>query len=833
MPHKQHLKVLERDEEETAAATAKAEARDKLENEDAPPVANGRRSRKRVTNKAGRAPSVCSSLRAACSSSIAINPPHSAGLRLKRAFLVGRRGGPSTPVPSWKVFDNPFTDAIAALAAQEQPPGRRLAVSARRLAATLWELQEVPFSRGGANRIRGIEQEQQQQHHQELQRNKNLGVKRSILNGQCFSPASSLVSQRSRRRSSIQPKFAEGARKQQSREQAASARSQVLRLLERHGIPRTDAILESINEIEVANRGIGSTNTMKGPANEPGYGPTTTTEFLKVLNRIWSLEEQHTSNMSLIAALRNELDHAHRQVQELTLNEKSLRKEVENMKKRVLDEKNLWQEQQQESLLLAVQSVSEELEDERKSKRRLEMLQRRATRDQQEVKRTLGKALQDLERERKARELMEDVCDELAREIGDDKARVEELKRESAKVREEVEEERKMLQMAEIWREERVQMKLMEAKLELEEKNTALDKLRGELEAFLKAKRAGDLKDEGHRLSAGARQEVHRHSMDALIGRNLADSFHPREARVSARNSLDSLRVSESKACARKMQEPDDEDISGDDDDLHSIELNPEPFAKAGSSIWGHHSFQQQDVESRGRRSTGQRVSNVEKLKQRQVGKSQGLERTRSCQMELVGREEARKEKDNHWDYTQDSQWIERSVERGEMREWSRDPQVEGERREENHNSWHSDNEGSQGHISFSPKLLGMAMQGHAESFARVGSENTGPHQQEHLKQEFPLGNAAWHRRTVGSSRDPRANPVFAAVHQLSHGTSSPTRQWNHYWSSPDRGSPCQGRGPRSSSEILQGSSDNSLKAKLLEAKLEGQQARLRANKCL
>ncbi|KAJ1422393.1 hypothetical protein SESBI_13017 [Sesbania bispinosa] len=78
--------------------------------------------------------------------------------------------------------------------------------------------------------------------------------------------------------------------------------------------------------------------------------------------------------------------------------------------------------------------------------------------------------MQDYEKERKARELVEEVCDELANEIGEDKAEVEVLKRESMKLREEVEEERRMLQMAEVWREEHVHMKLIDAKVALNEK---------------------------------------------------------------------------------------------------------------------------------------------------------------------------------------------------------------------------------------------------------------------------------------------------------------------------------------------------------------------------
>lgn len=110
-----------------------------------------------------------------------------------------------------------------------------------------------------------------------------------------------------------------------------------------------------------------------------------------------------------------------------------------------------------------------------------------------------GRYLQDYEKERKARELMEEVCDELAKEIADDKAEVEALKRETLKTREEIEEERKMLQMAEVWREERVQMKLLDAKLALENKYKELTDLQTYLDAFIKGKCGRDVTNEAVR----------------------------------------------------------------------------------------------------------------------------------------------------------------------------------------------------------------------------------------------------------------------------------------------------------------------------------------------
>ena len=107
-----------------------------------------------------------------------------------------------------------------------------------------------------------------------------------------------------------------------------------------------------------------------------------------------------------------------------------------------------------------------------------------------DAKCTAKRYIQDYDKERKARELIEEVCDELAKEIGEDKAEVEALKRESMKLREELEDERKMLQMAEVWREERVQMKLVDAKVALENKYSQMNKLVAELETFLRSSSA-------------------------------------------------------------------------------------------------------------------------------------------------------------------------------------------------------------------------------------------------------------------------------------------------------------------------------------------------------
>ncbi|KAJ6943779.1 protein BRANCHLESS TRICHOME-like [Populus alba x Populus x berolinensis] len=90
-----------------------------------------------------------------------------------------------------------------------------------------------------------------------------------------------------------------------------------------------------------------------------------------------------------------------------------------------------------------------ELECERKARKKLETMRKRLAKE--------------LAEERRGREALERVCEELAREISSDRDEIDHMKREMG-------EEREMIRMAAVLREERVQMKLAEAKMLFEEK---------------------------------------------------------------------------------------------------------------------------------------------------------------------------------------------------------------------------------------------------------------------------------------------------------------------------------------------------------------------------
>lgn len=87
--------------------------------------------------------------------------------RLKRAILVGKRAGSSTPVPTWKTSTSPRSSPNCATMPKKQKgqhhskddgaggKGKEpMSVSARKLAATLWEINEVPELEGKDSKTR-------------------------------------------------------------------------------------------------------------------------------------------------------------------------------------------------------------------------------------------------------------------------------------------------------------------------------------------------------------------------------------------------------------------------------------------------------------------------------------------------------------------------------------------------------------------------------------------------------------------------------------------------------------------------------------------------------
>lgn len=402
--------------------------------------------------------------------------------RFKRAILVGKRGGggggggSSTPVPAWKTSTK---SPSLALPAPEQSKGtltsrhcgvqaKEVSVSARKLAATLWEINNVPSPKD-----------------------------KQILSDPFYSPFSEKMDRSGgnviarRRRTSM------GSQSHKLQVSDCNVGAMGSNLISNDGIMEIEALCSQ------GKHHNGCITGIKTRFKDVRSGLTASKELLKVLNRIWGIEEQHSSGISLISAIRAEVDRARVQVDQLIKEQRSNHSEIEYLMKHFAEEKAAWRRKERERIREAIACIAEELEVEKKLRRQTERLNKKLGKELAETKACLSDAMKELESEKRAKDIMEQVCDELARGIGEDRAEFEELKRESAKVKEEMEKEREMLQLADVLREERVQMKLSEAKYHFEEKNAAVERLRNELEAYLRTKKSkenGDMSPNFERI---------------------------------------------------------------------------------------------------------------------------------------------------------------------------------------------------------------------------------------------------------------------------------------------------------------------------------------------
>lgn len=247
----------------------------------------------------------------------------------------------------------------------------------------------------------------------------------------------------------------------------------------------------------------------KGRIGGSNYNLKTSTELLKVLNRIWSLEEQHASNISMIKALKMELDQSRLKIKELLRDRQAGRHEMDDLMKQMAEDKLVRKSKEQERIHAAVQSVRDELEDERKLRKRSESLHRKLARDFSEMKSSLSNALKELESERKSRILLEDLCDEFAGGIKDYEQEVHALKQKSDKDwARGADRDRLILHISESWLDERVQMQLEEAQCGFAGKNSMVDKLSLEIETFLQTKRLDNSKNTDNLLLRDRRKSL-------------------------------------------------------------------------------------------------------------------------------------------------------------------------------------------------------------------------------------------------------------------------------------------------------------------------------------
>ncbi|KAA0042702.1 hypothetical protein IC582_022428 [Cucumis melo] len=409
------------------------------------------------------------------------------GKRLRREVLIGKRCGPCTPVPSWRIWAPPQETIIS----QTHPfyhnscfSSSTSSISARKLAAALWEFhQYLPLSKMHRASNNGVSngdpadsrliRRRYFHHHHHSHKDKTLDLS-NFLGDPCPS-------------SPEQPTSASSLR----RHVAAS-------LLQHHqSIERSNQALQPVSpsygsSMEVApyNPAMTPTSSLdfKGRMGESHYSLKTSTELLKVLNRIWSLEEQHASNIALIKALKTELDHAHVKMKEMLRQRQADRHEMDDLIKEIAEDKLVRKNKEEDRIKAAIQSVRDELENERKLRKRSESLHRKFARDLSETKSSLVNALNEIERERKSRMLLEDLCDEFARGIKHYENLVHCLKPKSDRITAgRADLDGLILHISEAWLDERMQMQ--QEHKETNVGKSVVEKLQLEIESFLEAKR--------------------------------------------------------------------------------------------------------------------------------------------------------------------------------------------------------------------------------------------------------------------------------------------------------------------------------------------------------
>ncbi|XVE80385.1 hypothetical protein DITRI_Ditri14bG0135600 [Diplodiscus trichospermus] len=247
-----------------------------------------------------------------------------------------------------------------------------------------------------------------------------------------------------------------------------------------------------------------SNTAMEGATKWDPVCLKTTDEVRQIYSHMKRIDQQ-VSAVSIVSTLEAELERARVRIEELENERRSSKKKLEHFLRKVSEERAAWQSREHKKIRAFVDDVKADLNREKKNLERLEIVNSKLVNELAAAKLSAKHYMQDCGKERKARELIEEVCDELAKEIGEDKAEVEALKRDSMKLREELDEERKMLQMAEVWREERVQMKLIDAKVALEERYSQMNKLVADLETFLRS-RSGTLDVKDMREAESLRQ---------------------------------------------------------------------------------------------------------------------------------------------------------------------------------------------------------------------------------------------------------------------------------------------------------------------------------------
>ncbi|KAI5447231.1 hypothetical protein KIW84_014907 [Lathyrus oleraceus] len=221
------------------------------------------------------------------------------------------------------------------------------------------------------------------------------------------------------------------------------------------------------------------------PLHDKGSNESTIVHWRKLLEERKLVGDQHGS---FVEVLLEELLRSQRMVRKLKAKQNSSEKNVRQFLQNLELEKVLWKCKEHKKIEKKLDELEGKLARERRNRERMEFLNAKLLQELDKANECAKRFRKNYEKEKRKRELTEKVCDELNNQIEEDKGEIEKLMREAMEIYKEVEEEREMTKMIELWREERVQMKLDDAKNLLEEKYNQMVDLIAYLQRFLRSK---------------------------------------------------------------------------------------------------------------------------------------------------------------------------------------------------------------------------------------------------------------------------------------------------------------------------------------------------------
>lgn len=393
---------------------------------------------------------------------------------------VGKRGGNSTPAASfWRTNE---------LGSKELHDSRNIyqgatfgLISSRKLAAALWDLHYYKLPPLD-NLRRGVTAPPRLRHHKRRPY-KDMGGPEPLDP----LPTSDMPESLSKLRRHVAESLMQHHRSIEKRTRAAQTVS-------------PSSCGSSMERASCNPATPSSSIELRGRSSESTYSLRTSTELIKVLCRIWSLEEQHVSNTSIIKALKKELDRARFHAKELAREQQGDRLEMDELMKCIAGGKLLRKNKEQDRINATNLSTRDELENERKLRKRLESLQRKLAQELYEVKTSLTSISKELEEERVSRGLLEDLCDELACGLIDCEKELHDLRKKPDKDSSEgADHDRLILRISQAWLHERMQVK-QEHWLDVAEKNQNIDMLSSEIEAFLHGERNSKANINGNQM---------------------------------------------------------------------------------------------------------------------------------------------------------------------------------------------------------------------------------------------------------------------------------------------------------------------------------------------